>query len=178
MSFFYNLTAVNKTLCIGNTLSTLNLNLSSLDLNLQATSALAFQNDLDITLLLNEVDNLSSSIDSVSSIAMELSSYYTPQTLTQSGEYGIIWMDAVDGVNAKVTLVTNGKIDDIGNLKEGDRGSIVIQNSPTTGVSITGYGSKWLFRNSDQSMNITINSYNVINYYYSGDIIFGDMLRY
>jgi hypothetical protein len=157
--------------CIGNSLSTINMDLSSLDNKLYELSAFA----------VNSVNFLSSSIGSVSSnlqtqinfISSELNSVisdYTQQGIIYQNSNGsITWDVDTHGHNAKVTLTANGDLNNILNCSASDTGNLVIQLSSTAGLSITGWGSNFLFANGVSSMSTGASAYNLLSFYYDGN---------
>lgn len=103
--------------------------------------------------------------------------YNTPQTLTQNSD-GTISMDGSLGINAYVSIDRNGSFDNITNIVAGERGTIVIQSDVTSGYTLTAYGTNWTFRDNLSSMSVINGGYNMINYYYSGSLIFAEMLNF
>ena len=171
MPLYYFSKVPAMTECLGNSLSTFNIDLSSLDNKLYELSAFT----------VNSVNVLSSSIGSVSSnlqtqinfVSAELNNViqeYTQQGIIYQNSNGsITWNVGTHGHNAKVTLTANGNLNNILNCSAGDTGNLAIQLSSTAGLSITGWGSNFLFSNSVSSMSTGASAYNLLSFYYDGN---------
>jgi hypothetical protein len=166
---------VAKTTCVGNSLSTFNMSLTSLDTNLYALSTYAH----------NSVNYLSSRFIQLSATAhSEIASVsantitFTRSNLTQAGN-GIISYDfALNGPHAKVTLTTNGFMNNITNLADGQFGKLLVKNSQTSGYSITGWGNNWLFYPGNSTQSVSANGHNIVDFYYSSPYILGNVTKF
>lgn len=171
--------------CIGNSLSTLNIALTSLDSNLSALSAYTLNSVhfLSSTIqsvsanLQTEINFLSTSMQTVSgSLQTEInyisshyiSNYFQQTTLFQQSNGQINW-NFNNGINAKVTLTANGFLNNPTNIAfAGVEGNLVVQLSTTSGISITGFGPLWNFNNYTSALNLSANGRTKIHYYYDG----------
>ena len=150
---------VDKTVCIGNTLSTINISLSTLDNVLFNLSNYASSN---ISTLYADVSGSRSTL------------YQLPN--------GIVNYDYIqNGNNANVAVSANGVVANITNIRDGQSGKLILAGSSTVGMSITGWGSHWLFAPNASAMTINTTSFsatNIVNYYANDGMLFGQMTTY
>lgn len=200
--------------CIGNTLSTLNIALTSLDTNLHNLSTYAVNsinylsasisslsalvkteiNFLSATIqsvsatLQTEVNYLSTNVQNVSGNLQTqinylsshyISNYYTQGTIYQLSNGQINWNMGTVGINATVTITANGILNNPTNLLfAGQEGNLMIVQSPTTGLPISGYGNLWNFNNYTSSVNLSVNGRTRIHYYYDGNHLLANTFYY
>lgn len=216
-TLYYLPTLIDKTQCLGNTLSTINIALSTLD---NVLFDLSTYTSTNISLLSGDIDALttatniastqlytaiytasttlytdlytqvhdssatltsfivanSSSIAALSAqttfltnsfqIASTLVPSFTQNTIYQLPNGVINYDPTVSGPNVKVQLSANGFLANPTNLLNGHFGKIVLLSSPTTGLSLTGYGSQWSFSNFLSGMSVGLNARNMIDYYF------------
>lgn len=180
MTYFVDL--INKTSCVGNTLSTINLNVSALDNNLWNLSAYTVDGFGDVH---TQTDFLSSSIISTSAnlytTIQSISSHsptFTRNTIYQLSNGMVNYDFANNNSNAVVTISTNGFINNISNINDGEYGKLLVKITPTSSVSITGWGTQWTFSQNLSTMNINASATNLINYYYDSSKILAQLLTF
>jgi hypothetical protein len=156
MNYFADL--VDKTICVGNTLSTINLDLSSLDLALFELSSYSTNS---ITFLSANADALETSILTVSANAPSFSR--TPLFPNSAGQ--IKYDFDIHGSNVRAEISANVSFDNISALNSGEWGKILLKISPTTAVSITSWGNQWSFSNTSSTFNYSASAQNLINFY-------------
>lgn len=181
MAFYFS-DFINKTNCVGNALSTINLDLSSLDIALHELST---YNTTTIDVLSANIDILFTNTETISTDLIELSTYtndslialvdnvpsFTQNTIVQD-ENGIISYDfATDGDNVYLEISANCFFDNISSISSGQYGQISIHTFNTSGVSVTGWGDQWQFHSSHNSFTINPDANNLIQYYYQGNSI-------
>lgn len=198
-TFFNNLP--ERTECIGNSLSTINIDLVALATNLSALSAYTVES---INYLSAGVDYLSSGVSFLSSGVKFLSSgvgylssgvnflsatvnyvsanvitdYLRQGTLYSQGNNNIVWNVDTIGRNAKITLTANCTLTNMSGLDAGDSGNLAIRVGHVAGVSLTAYGPAWKFTNNLSAMNTAVSAYNLISYYYDGSAILAGMSNF
>lgn len=91
---------------------------------------------------------------------------FTQNTIYQLPNGIINYDPTISGPNVKVQLSANGFLANPTNLANGHFGKIVLLSSPTTGLSLTGYGNQWAFSNFTSGMSIGLNARNMIDYYF------------
>lgn len=201
MPFSYITDTIDKTKCIGNALSTININFTALDVALSSLSAytVASVNFLSATIqsvsatLDNRIQFLSATVDSVSANLQTqinfvssnvVSDYLTQGIVYQEPDGDIFWDMDTQGVNARLELSANAHgflHNPFGNLFAGQNGHLSIQLS-TSGYYITGIGGTWKFpgniTNLSSLMVSSLSSYNLITYYYNGSVLLGNVRSY
>lgn len=180
MTYFTDL--IDKTSCIGNTLSTINLNASALDNNLWNLSA--YTTD-EFTNIYTQTGFLSSSIISTSAnlytVVQSVSTNsptFTRNTIYQQSDGTVNYDFSSNNSNAVVTISANGFVNNISNISDGDYGKLLVKITPTSSVSITGWGTQWIFSQNLSTMNILASANNLINYYYDSSKILAHLLTF
>lgn len=179
---------INPNWCIGNSLSTINYNFTALDTNLSSLSTYTVNSVryLSSTLqtvsatLQTEVNYLSTSIQNLSSTLQTevnyLSTYNHQGTLFQLSNGQINWDMSVTGINAKVTLSANGKLNNpTGLLFSGQEGNLIIQQPASTGILLSAFGTQWAFHNYLSAMNLSANGRTKLHYYYDGSNLLSNL---
>lgn len=185
---YYFADLIDKTQCIGNSLSTINLDLSSLDLALYETDAnlltlSTYHLALDASTTVR-TDYLSSQIITVSSnllntiktVSAGAPSFYQ-RSIYPTGSSVNYDFDTY-GSNVKTEISSNLYFDNISNISQGEFGKILLKVYPTSGVSITGWGNQWTFSNTSSTFNFNASAYNLIDYYYSDSRIFAQVASF
>jgi hypothetical protein len=176
----YYVDIIDKTTCLGNSLSTINFGLSSLDNNLHGLSAYL---DQTFSQIYTDTQYLSSSIDTNYSTLYSTITTVSANspTFARNSVYqtpdGIVNLDfGINNSNTVVTLSTNGFVNNISNIGDGEYGKLLVKISPLTSVSITGWGNQWTFNQNLSTMNINMSAQNLINYYYDDQKILAQLL--
>lgn len=203
MTFSYIYNVVNPYWCVGNSLSTINMNFTALDVALSALSAytVASVNFLSSTMIAvsstleSEIESLSALVSSEINFlsannqflqseinylsANTVLNYYQEGTIYQASNGIIAWNFANDGRNVRVVLSANGFLQNISGANSGEIGNIVIQSNGVSGYTLTGYGSQWMFSGGLSSMTTAISSYNRIEVFNDQNTKFlGTMFKY
>ena len=85
---------------------------------------------------------------------------------------------SADGVNVKVTLTANGRLQNLEGAFAGQTGNLIIVSSPTTGCSLTSYGNLWSFSSFTSSMTVAASAYNKIHVYNDGIRSLAEMYKF
>jgi hypothetical protein len=191
MTYFVDIVA--NTNCVGNTLSTFNLNASALDNNLYNLSAYAVDKFSDIytqtTFLSTSIDTKTSFVSSgLNSASATLYSYitgvsantpsFTRNTIYQATDGTISYDFTNNNSNVVVTVTANGFFNNISNIVDGQYGKILVKTSPTSSVSITGWGTQWTFSNNVSTMNINLSAKNIVDFYYDNSTILANLITF
>lgn len=185
---------INQKSCIGNTLSTLNMNTTALDLAVSALSAATINR---INFLSSGVSFLSSGVSFLSSGVSFLSSYAeTNRTqinyvsanvvldserqnnIYQDSNGNVTWNISAHGRNVFLTLTSNGLLRTLEGAVAGQEGNLIINSFSTSGVSLTGYGLRWIFKDGVSAMNATPNAAHKIHVYYTGLSALGELAKF
>lgn len=193
MPLYYIPRIISSTECIGNSLSTMNINFSALDTKLQELSVYTVNsvNFLSSTMIsvsgnlqtqINFLSstmqtvsgNLSTNIDFLSSTIQTVSAnvvddYNRQGILYQQSDGQITWDVSLVGHNAKVILSANGTLNNILNVSAGETGNLVVQISGVAAPALTGWGSNFLFSGGLSSMSTGASAYNLLSFYYDGE---------
>jgi hypothetical protein len=134
-----------KTECVGNTLSTINIALTSLDSAIQELSA---------------------------SQAFKFDQIYA------FGDAVIKYDYDLNGDNAFCVLSTNCMFDNISSISDGQAGKFMLHISPTTGVTVTAWGSQWRFHDDYDTFTWTASAKNLIEYYHYDDVLYAKNMTF
>ncbi len=188
--------AIDKTLCLGNSLSTINFNFSALDTSLFQLSSKFHELSARVDFAYTEIDILSANVadlyvkvgvmsgdistlfTQVALVSANVIADYTRQnTLFQLPNGEVNWNTDL-GLNAKVVLSANGFLNNPTGLVAGDTGNLVIQSNGVSGYSLTGFGTNWLFTGNLSSQSAGVSSYNLASFYYDGVKNLSSMVNY
>jgi hypothetical protein len=169
MAFAYIVNTIDPNWCIGNSLSTINLDFVNLD---TALSGLSAYTRSSVSYLSAAITSLSSTVQAVSAnlqtqinyvSANVIKNYNTPQNLNQNSDGTINW-DFNLGRNANVSISKNGSLNNPTNTLQGDSGNLVI-TTLTSGVQITGFGTNWTVGDASSAFTVSFASMHLISYY-------------
>ncbi len=199
MPFSYIYDTIDRNMCIGNALSTINANFTALDVSLSSLSAytVASINYLSATMesvsaiLDNRIQFLSATMESVSAALYTDIQYVSSNVVTDYIAQGdifqepngiITWDTTTQGKNAKLVLSANGFLSNPSGLIAGQTGNLVVQIGGTSGFSITGLGADWKFSGSptglSATMSVAASAYNLISFYYEGTKILANVVPF
>lgn len=206
MPYAYIPAIINEDWCLGNSLSTINMDFTALDFALSSLSAYTVRsiNFLSATMiavsaslytmintasgyLQTEINYLSSTMQSTSAFlqteinylsAQSPINYFAQRTIYQLPDGVINWNVSATGLNAKVILSANGFISNIEGIVAGQEGNLVMQSNGVTGYQISGYGNAWMFANNISGFTIATSAYNMIHFYYDGAKLLSKMNNY
>jgi len=190
---------IDKTKCLGNTLSTINYDLSSLDSNLYSLSSdyedfVIFTEtrfeavSSEISSLYGELTSLSSEVyDGFADLETQIDTlsantvYFTRNTLSHDLSGNIEYDFGLNGPHVYY-IFTDGdqrhfnNISDMTSMEDGQFGKIIIE--PQFGGSISSWGGDWKFSNDASAFSHPTGGMDIVDFYKQGAYLYASVKRF
>jgi hypothetical protein len=128
------------------------------------------------TLATNAINTLSTNINYVS--ANVVGHYIKQGNLICPSNGGTLnWNFSTIGNNAYLPLSANIRLGNPTGLSAGQTGNLII-NVTTVGKTITSFDTSWTFTGNVSSLATSVNSRNVISYYYDGSQLLSSFIKF
>jgi len=142
-------------------------------INFLSSSMISVSGNLT-TLIDTASSNLRTQINYISANAVN--NYITQGVLTNvAGQ--INWNFATVGTNAKLDLFSNARLNNPTGLLAGQTGNLIVDIG-TSARSITSFGNLWTFGSVSSAFTTTLSAKNLISYYYDGEQLLSNLVKF